>query len=74
MSVMSAQGRRPRSRYTDAQVAELRRLADWFDGIADDYAAATGMTTDRATLVQLSLGARDARRRAALLRGRVADR
>jgi len=73
MSVMSARrGRRPQ--YTEADVAELRRLARWYEAIADDYGAATGTTSDRAKLAELCQHARAARRWAAQLRAKVADR
>ena len=64
---------KPRARrpYTTEEATQIRRLAKWWDGIADDYAAAIGahpLDGDLAWQVRV------ARRTAAQLRGKVADR
>jgi len=67
--------RTPARRYNVAEVAEIRRLAKWWDGIADDYDAAlyereqSGQDT-----AGLRRQERDARQMAAQLRAKVADR
>ena len=63
--------RRP---YTPAEVAEIRRLATWWDGIADDYAAAVAPTGAHPLNGELAYQSRLARRWAARLRAKVADR
>lgn len=73
MSMLSARRAR-RPAYSAADVAELRRLATWYEGIADDYAAAIGTTSDRNKLGTLIEAERATRRWAAQLRARVADR
>lgn len=65
--------RTPR-RYNVAEVAEIRRLATWWDGIADDYGAAIAPTGAHPLDGELARQARVARRCAALLRARIADR
>lgn len=66
--------RRARRPYTPAEVAEIRRLATWWDGIADDYAAAIAPTGAHPLDGDLAWQVRVARRAAAQLRAKVADR
>lgn len=73
MSIMSARRAR-RPQYSPADVAEIRRLAAWYEQISDDYAAALGTTTDRDRIGTLREAERATRRWAAQLRAKVADR
>ncbi len=72
--------REPARRYNAVDVAEIRRLAVFYEGIADDYEAAArmhgrvGPGYDPARLQSCQREARKARRWAAQLRGKVADR
>lgn len=61
-------------RYNVAEVDEIRRLATWWDGIADDYGAAIAPTGAHPLDGDLARQARLARRCAAQLRARIADR
>ena len=66
--------RRARRPYTPEEATQIRRLAKWWDGIADDYAAAIAPTGAHPLDGDLAWQVRVARRTAAQLRGKVADR
>lgn len=66
--------RRSRRPYTPEEVMQIRRLAKWWDGIADDYAAAIAPTGAHPLDGDLMYQVRVARRAAALLRAKIADR
>lgn len=61
-----------RLRATVPGPAEIQRLARWYEGIADDYAAAILPTGAHPGSGELRRQERDARHMAALLRAKVA--